>query len=38
LSISGPSMRLSNERITTELIPLVQNCAEELSSRLGYHK
>jgi DNA-binding IclR family transcriptional regulator len=38
LSISGPSMRLSNERITSELIPLVLNAAEELSSRLGYHK
>jgi DNA-binding IclR family transcriptional regulator len=38
LSISGPSMRLSNERITNELIPLVLSSAEELSSRLGYHK
>ena len=38
LSISGPSMRLSNDRITNELIPLVLSGAEELSSRLGYHK
>ncbi len=38
LSISGPTMRLSNERITKELIPLMQASAEELSSRLGYHK
>ena len=38
LSVSGPSMRLSNERINKELIPLVQEAAEELSNRLGYHK
>ena len=38
LIISGPTMRLSDERITKELIPLMQGSAEELSSRLGYHK
>jgi len=38
ISISGPTMRLSDERIEKELIPLVQSSAEELSARLGYHK
>jgi DNA-binding IclR family transcriptional regulator len=38
ISISGPTMRLSDERIEKELIPLVQGSAEELSARLGYHK
>ena len=38
ISVSGPTMRLSNERIEKEIIPLVQGAAEELSSRLGYHK
>jgi len=38
ISVSGPTMRLSDERIEKELIPLVKNSAEELSARLGYHK
>lgn len=38
ISISGPTMRLSTERITSELVPLVLKSAEELSTRLGYHK
>jgi DNA-binding IclR family transcriptional regulator len=38
ISVSGPTMRLSNERIEKEMIPLVQGAAEELSARLGYHK
>lgn len=38
LSISGPSMRLNNERIVEELVPLVQKAAENLSTRLGYYK
>ena len=38
LSISGPSMRISNERIEKELIPLVMEATTELSTRLGYHK
>ena len=38
ISISGPSMRLNNERIEQELVPLVLDAAEELSTRLGYHK
>lgn len=38
LSISGPSMRFSDERLEKELIPLVTQAAEDLSVRLGYHK
>ncbi|HOI14880.1 MAG TPA: IclR family transcriptional regulator [Geobacteraceae bacterium] len=38
VSISGPSMRLSLERIDKELIPLVKKAAEEISFKLGYHK
>jgi len=38
LSLSGPAMRFSMERIEKELIPLVMHSAEELSTRLGYHK
>jgi IclR family KDG regulon transcriptional repressor len=38
VSVSGPSMRLSQERIDKELIPLVKKAAEEISLKLGYHK
>ncbi len=38
LSISGPSMRFSDERIEKELMPLIKQSAEELSTRLGYHR
>ncbi|PLX90149.1 MAG: IclR family transcriptional regulator [Desulfuromonas sp.] len=38
LSISGPSMRITNDRIETELVPLVMEATTELSTRLGYHK
>jgi IclR family KDG regulon transcriptional repressor len=38
VSISGPSMRFSDERVEKELIPLVKKAAEEISSKLGYHK
>jgi len=38
ISISGPSMRMSDERIDKELIPLATKSAEDLSARLGYHK
>jgi IclR family transcriptional regulator, KDG regulon repressor len=38
LSISGPSMRFSDERLEKELVPLVTRAAEDLSVRLGYHK
>ncbi|SNB48004.1 IclR family transcriptional regulator [Geobacter sp. DSM 9736] len=38
VSISGPSMRFSDERMDKELIPLVKRAAEEISLKLGYHK
>jgi IclR family KDG regulon transcriptional repressor len=38
ISISGPSMRIGDERIEKEMVPLVLSAAEDLSSRLGYHK
>jgi IclR family KDG regulon transcriptional repressor len=38
ISVSGPTMRLSEERIEKELVPLVLQASEELSTRLGYHK
>ncbi len=38
ISISGPSMRLDNERIEKEIVPLVIESSEELSTRLGFHK
>jgi DNA-binding IclR family transcriptional regulator len=38
VSVSGPSMRLPDERLEKELIPLVTEASEELSTRLGFHK
>jgi DNA-binding IclR family transcriptional regulator len=38
VSISGPSMRLSLERIDKELIPLVKKASEEISFKLGFQK
>ena len=38
VSVSGPSMRFSDERIEKELVPLVLQASEELSTRLGFHK
>ena len=38
ISVSGPNMRLNDERVNSELIPLVTGSAEELSTRLGYHR
>lgn len=38
VSISGPSMRFTDERIEKELIPLVKRAGEEISTKLGYHK
>jgi DNA-binding IclR family transcriptional regulator len=38
VSISGPSMRLSLERIDKELVPLAKRAAEEISAKLGFHK
>ncbi|KAF0220401.1 MAG: IclR family transcriptional [Geobacteraceae bacterium] len=38
VSISGPSMRFPDERMDNELIPMVKRAAEEISTKLGYHK
>jgi len=38
VSISGPSMRFTDERLQKELIPLVIRSGEEISHKLGYHK
>ena len=38
VSISGPSMRFTQERMEKELIPLVVKAGEEISTKLGYHK
>ena len=38
VSISGPSMRFSDERIQNELTPLVIHAAEEISAKLGFQK
>lgn len=37
VSISGPAMRFSPERMEEELIPLVKWGAEEISAKLGFH-
>jgi len=36
--ITGPSCRISLERLADELIPLVQRGAREISAKLGYHE
>ncbi len=38
VSISGPPMRLTKERMEKELIPMVVKAAEDISSRLGYNR
>jgi DNA-binding IclR family transcriptional regulator len=38
VSISGPTMRLTDERMEKELIPIVMRAAEEISTKLGYNK
>ncbi len=38
VSISGPAMRLDDERINKELVPLILQAGEELSTRLGFHR
>lgn len=38
VSISGPSMRFSDERMETQLIPLVIRAADEISAKLGFQK
>ena len=37
VSVSGPSMRFSDERLAKELIPLVTRAAEEISTKLGFN-
>lgn len=34
--ISGPTMRFTDERIATELVPMAQKAAEAISVKLGY--
>ncbi len=36
VSLSGPSMRFTDERIANELVPIVVREGEDLSTRLGY--
>ncbi len=36
LSISGPSVRVSMDKVKKELVPLVKGACEEISTRLGY--
>jgi DNA-binding IclR family transcriptional regulator len=36
ISVSGPTMRVSNARIESELVPLVLKASQELSTRLGF--
>jgi DNA-binding IclR family transcriptional regulator len=38
VSISGPSMRFTDERVDKELIPLVKRAGDEISTKLGYHR
>jgi IclR family transcriptional regulator, KDG regulon repressor len=38
VSVSGPSMRLTDERLEKEMIPMVIRASEDLSTRLGFHK
>lgn len=38
VSISGPSMRFPDERIEKELIELVTQAGDDLSTRLGFHR
>lgn len=38
VSISGPSMRFSPERMKKELIPLALSASEEISTKLGFQK
>jgi len=38
ISVSGPSMRIDDERLEKELIPMVLQASTDLSARLGYPK
>ena len=37
ITISGPTLRMSEERIKESLIPILKQAALEVSHRLGYH-
>jgi len=37
LSVSGPSYRVGEERIASEIAPLILDAGRELSHRLGYN-
>jgi DNA-binding IclR family transcriptional regulator len=37
LSVSGPAYRIGEERIVTEIAPLILDAGRELSHRLGYN-
>lgn len=38
VSVSGPSMRIGDDRLEKDLVPLVLQASEDLSTRLGFHK
>jgi DNA-binding IclR family transcriptional regulator len=38
VSVSGPSMRFTDDRMEKELIPLVIKASEEISAKLGFQK
>lgn len=37
LSVTGPSYRMSYERMNNEILPILQKYAREISKRLGFH-
>lgn len=37
ISVSGPVQRMTQERITGEILPLVLGAAQKISERLGFH-
>jgi DNA-binding IclR family transcriptional regulator len=37
ITVSGPTLRMSEERIKDSLIPILKQAALEVSHRLGYH-
>jgi DNA-binding IclR family transcriptional regulator len=38
LSVSGPTSRMSDERIISEILPILQKFSREISKRLGYQQ
>ena len=37
ISVSGPTMRMSDARFDTEITPMIRQAGKELSARLGYN-